>query len=132
MAFFGEWLAKRRTEMGLTIRDIAEAIDLAPTKVSAWERGLEDPPYEVRDACWDALKNDGEVPPLDPAPYLKPGGIFDRVQPAPVRRRSAPQNWIEEMAVAKGTTLEAVLKAFGMSPALKYHWRAGKNPSRAT
>lgn len=127
--YFGEWLAKRRAEIGLTIRDIAEVVNVAPPKVSAWERGLEDPPYEVRDACWDALKRDGEIPPLDPAPCLS-GNI--KLADAAPRHRGAPKIWIEEWAEKKGTTIDEVLKAFGLSATLKYQWRNGKVPSPGT
>lgn len=137
MAYFGEWLARRRAELGLTIRDVAAAADVAPARVSAWERGIEDPPYEVRDACWDALKRDGELPPLDPAPYLDGGApqLTDgaaREAPRRGRRAVAPRTWLEEFAISKGTTLDAVLRVFGLSASLKGHWRAGKLPSRAT
>ncbi|MBI3820627.1 MAG: helix-turn-helix transcriptional regulator [Planctomycetes bacterium] len=126
--YFGEWLAKRRADLGLTIRDIAEVVDVNPVKVSAWERGMEDPPYEVRDACWDALKRDGELPPLDPPPCM----ASDFRPPEAARRKSAPRTWLEEWAEKKGTTLDEVLKAFGLSATLKYQWRNGKIPSSGT
>jgi transcriptional regulator with XRE-family HTH domain len=138
MAFFGEWLARRRAELGLTVRDVASAVDVAPAKISSWERGLEEPPNEIRDACWDALKRDGEVPPLDPAPCQDPKDSrpadSSSARQAPVRpgRRSPPQTWLEEFAIGRGTTLDAVLKAFGMSASSKSQWRAGGMPSRTT
>ena len=137
MVFFGEWLAQRRAELGLTLRDVAQAIDVAPARLSSWERGLGDPPHEIRDACWDALKKDGEVPPLDPAPYQDAAGRKDHDTGAgapPANRlfgRRAPRTWLEEAAVRKGTTLDAVLKAFALSPSLKSQWRAGKIPARS-
>ncbi|MBL8693831.1 MAG: helix-turn-helix transcriptional regulator [Planctomycetes bacterium] len=131
--FFGEWLASRRAELGLTLRDIAETAGVPPIKVSLWERGYEDPPYEVRDACWDAMKRDGEVPPLDPAPFLmKREDPLAAVQFKPARRRGKGKLWIEEFAEQKGTTLDDVLRAFGMNPATKYQWRTGKLPSYQT
>lgn len=134
MAYFGEWLAQRRADFGLTLRDLAEVADVAPAKISAWERGLEEPPFEFRDACWDALKRDGEEPPLDPSPVVRGVRAPDVVAG---RRRartgsSAPATWLEVAAERRGTTIEATLRAFGMSPSLKYHWRAGKSPSPAT
>jgi transcriptional regulator with XRE-family HTH domain len=137
MVFFGEWLAKRRAELGLTMRDVAEIADVAVGRVSAWEKGIEEPPYEFRDACWDALKRDGELPPLDPPPFLtgKPAQASsktDPTHPSAPRRRSVAMTWIEEMAEQRGTTLDDVLRAFGLSASLKYQWRAGKHPGRET
>jgi transcriptional regulator with XRE-family HTH domain len=137
MVFFGEWLAKRRAELGLTMRDVAEIADVSAARVSAWERGIEEPPYEFRDACWDALKRDGEIPPLDPPPFLTgahraPAAGADATNTAHARHRSTARTWIEEMAESRGTTLEDVLKAFGLSVSLKYQWRAGKHPGRDT
>jgi len=133
MAYFGEWLAQRRADLGLTLRDVAEALEIPVLRISRWERGFEDPPYEVRDACWDAMKRDGELPPLDPPPFLvKRENPFATVEFKAPRRRSGPKTWLEEWAEKKGTKLEDVLKAFGLSPTLKYHWRNGKRPGAST
>jgi len=133
MAYFGEWLALRRADLGLTLRDLSDALGVPVLKVSRWERGYEDPPYEVRDACWDAMKRDGEIPPIDPAPFLvKRENPLASVEYMPPRRRTGPRTWLEEWAQKRGTKIEEVLKVFGLSPSLKYHWRNGKKPSDAT
>jgi transcriptional regulator with XRE-family HTH domain len=133
MPYFGEWLAKRRADFGLTLRDLSEALGVPALRISRWERGFEDPPYEVRDACWDAMKRDGELPPIDPAPFLvKRENPQAAVEYKPPRRRTGPRTWLEEWADRKGTKLEDVLRAFGLSPTLKYHWRNGKKPSPST
>jgi transcriptional regulator with XRE-family HTH domain len=41
---FGEWLAKRRNDSGLSQRELAKKCDLSPAYVAALERGTSDPP----------------------------------------------------------------------------------------